>query len=493
MDFLDPKKKRAHQIRLYIGYALMAFALIIGSAVLFFEARGFDINRKTGEVIQNGLVFANAHPESADVYVNGKREGQTDLRLAIPAGDYTFEFVRSGYRTWKRTFALGGSEIERLNYAFLFPEKLEPAEVRPYASAPAFATQSPDRQWLIVQQIGKLAAFDVVSLGQTNNPVTPITLPANLVNTTAGSDAWELVEWSTDNRHVLIRHTFKGGSEFVMLDRERPAESLNLNKHFTMTLYKAALRDKKFDKLHLLDKNGGTLRFGDSKSKQLSVVASKVSAFKSYGDEVVFYVGSEGAKKGTVHVNIRKGRDTFKVRDLPAGKQYSLDITRYDDEWFMAVGTDTDKRAYVYHEVFGDLEQDNPKVPAPIAVFRMQQPLDAISVSANTRFISIQSGSEFGVYDAEHDRRYQYDTKLKLAASQKAEWMDGHRLAVVTKGTVNVWDYDGINIQSLVAAHPAFVPFFDRDYDNLYTLSPSANAKGKTSLLKTPMRIPSDL
>jgi hypothetical protein len=493
MDFLDPKKKRAHTIRLYIGYALMAFVLLIVSAILFFEARGFDYDRKTGEVVQNGLVFVNSHPEQATVYVNGREEAKTDARLALPAGDYNFEFRRTGYRTWKRTFSLIGSEIERLNYVFLFPETLSPSDVRPYATAPGFATQSLDRKWLIVQpSSGKLTSFDVVDLGEQNNPATAITLPGNLMNTTAGSDTFELVEWSNDNRHVLVKHSFKGGSEFVMIDREQPSQSLNLNRRFNTTIYKAALRDKKFDKLHILDKNGGTLYFGDSKSRQRSAVATKVHAFKSYSDDVVFYVTGEGAPAGMVDVGILKGKTHHKLRSLTAGTHYPLDITRYDDEWYMAAGSDTDKKAYLYHEIFKDLERSKPITPEPIAVFRLNQ-LDHIAVSANTRFISVQGGSEFAVYDAEHDRRYQYDTKLALAKGQKAEWMDGHRLTAVSGGKLYAWDYDGINMQGLVNAYPGFIPFFDRDYDFLYTLAPSAKTAGQSALTKTPVRTPEDL
>ncbi len=493
MDFLDPKKKRAHKIRLYIGYALMAIALAVGSTILFFEARGFDISRKTGEVIQNGLVFVDAHPEQADVYVNGKLEGKTDMRLTIPAGEYTFEFAREGYRTWKRTFQLAGSQIERLNYAFLFPEKLETTEIRPYTATPAFASQSPDRKWLVIQQPGQFTAFDVLDLSNQNTPtVTSLTLPNDLVNLTAGSNTLEPVEWSTDNRHLLVKHSFKGGSEFLMIDRETPAASLNLNKHLGISLHKVALRDKKFDKLHVLDKNGGTLRFVDTKTKQFSNIATRVFSFKSYSDDVLFYVTGEGAKKGMVNVQILKGKDNFKIRELPAGGKYPINITRYDDEWYMAVGSSTDKRAYVYHEVFKTLERNPSLPPAPIAVFKLPR-LDKIAVSANTRFISVQGGSEFAVYDAEHDGRFQYDTKLKFGANQRAEWMDGHRLAATINGKLTVWDYDGINKQTLVDANQKFLPFFDRDYDFLYVITPSASSKEQSAVTKTPMRTPADL
>lgn len=493
MDFLDPKKKRAHKIRLYIGYALMAIALAVGSTILFFEARGFDISRKTGEVIQNGLVFVDAHPEQADVYVNGKHEGKTDMRLTIPAGEYTFEFAREGYRTWKRTFRLAGSQIERLNYAFLFPEKLEPAEIRPYTATPAFATQSPDRKWLVIQRPGQFTTFDVLDLSsQTSPSVTSAILPNDIVNLSAGSNTLEPIEWASDNRHLLVKHSFKGGSEFLMIDRETPAKSINLNKHLGVPLVRVALRDKKFDKLHVLDKNGGTLRFVDTKTKQFTDVATKVFSFKSYSDTVLFYVTGKDAKKDRVNVNILDGKKDLKIRELPIADKYPINITRYDDEWYMAVGSSADKRAYVYHDVFRAREKSPSLLPLPIAVFKLEQ-LDDIAISANARFISAQGGSEFAVYDAEHDARYQYNTKLKFAKGQKASWMDGHRLAAIINGKLTVWDYDGINMQTLVDANPKFLPFFDRDYDFLYVIAPSTTAKNQSAFTKTPMRTAADL
>ncbi len=493
MDFLDPRKKRAHKIRLYIGYALMACVLVIGSTIVFFEARGFDIDRKTGEIIQNGLVFVNAHPEPATVYVNGKREGQTDTRLTIPTGDYTFEFTRDGYRNWQRSFHLDGSTIERLDYVFMFPEQLDTAAIRNYSAPPPFASQSPDRKWLLVQQPGNFLTFDVFDLSNQDDPaVTSFTLPASLMNRTAGGDKLELVEWSTNNRHVLVRHTFKGGSEFILIDRQQPTESLNLNSHFNVPIHKIALRDKKFDKFHILDKPGGTLRFADSRSREVTDLAEQVFSFKSYSDNVIFYVTGAKAEKGKVNVNIRRGDKTYTVRELTAGARYPIDITRYDDEWFMAVGSDTDAKAYVYHEVFRDLDRQPSRSPSPVAVFRVDD-LAHIAVSANTRFISAQGGSRFAVYDAEHDRRYQYDTKLKFSDGQKATWMDGHRLTAVIDGKLRAWDYDGINMQTLVSANPAYLPFYDRDYDFLYTIAPSSQDKAESTLTKTPMRTPADL
>src|SRR3989344_6640991 len=101
MDLLDPNKKRAHTIRLFVGYFLVGTAIALASLILLFQSFGYDVDRKTGKVIQNGLIFISSHPEASDVYLNGDLKDRTDVRLAVPAGQYSVELKRSGYRTRK--------------------------------------------------------------------------------------------------------------------------------------------------------------------------------------------------------------------------------------------------------------------------------------------------------------------------------------------------------------------------------------------------------
>ncbi len=491
MDFLDPKKKRAHNIRLYVGYVLMTIALGIGSFILLMQAYGYDVNRKTGGIIQNGMVFVDAHPEQARVFVNGQQETETSARLMLPEGKYTIKMTRDGYRSWERTFALLGSKIERLDYAFLFPDKLEPEDVQLYAKTPVFSAQSPDRRWLLTLQPGNLNSFDVVDLGDENNATKTINLPTALLTTAKGNQSYELVEWSTDNRHVLLRHIYQGGDEFVVIDHEEPELSYNVNKTFNFAPAKVALRDKKFDKLHLLEKPGGSLYFGDVAAKTRTVVATSVRAFKSYGDDVLLYVSDDPTNPQRVNAQVLRGKTTYPVRSLPVGKGYLVDISKYKGHWYLAVATEAEKQAYIYKDVFDKPNDDQASLPGPVAALRLNAAPQHVSFSANTRFIGLQSGSEFAVYDAEHDRQYRYDTKLKLTAGYEALWMDGHRYMVVSEGKLHVFDYDGVNHQELVGSQYGRV-FFDRDYDNLYSVGASALVKDRSALVKTPMRIATD-
>jgi len=96
--------------------------------------------------------------------------------------------------------------------------------------------------------------------------------------------------------------------------------------------------------------------------------------------------------------------------------------------------------------------------------------------------------------DAENDKGYAYDTKHVMDAPQShATWMDGHRLGYVSSGKLYVFDFDSANSRTLVAADPALLPAFTRDYKYLYTTAPGATADVPSLLSRTPLRTSSDL
>jgi hypothetical protein len=492
MDFLDPKKKRAHHIRLFVGYFLVGLALFIGTMVLFFEASGFDVDRKTGAIIQNGLVFIDAHPAAATVYINGTDKGQTDTRLVLPAGPYDVELKRPGYRTWKRTFNLMGSTIERLVYAFLFPEKLDSKDLQVFQAPPGLVTTSPDRHWLLIQQPGTVTNFNVIDLSTDTNAITALAVPNAVLTPGPGTNSLELVEWSTDNRHVLIKHTFQGGSAFIIIDREDPSQSLNLNQTFpNISLDSVKLRDKKFDQYYVLSIQDGSLTSLDIRSRVPTVIASRVFAFQPHGADVLMYVTDEGAPAGKAFVRIREGTTTYTLREIAASPSYLIDLARFENNWYMAVGSVSDPRIHIYKDAFDTLKKGGNVTVVPYTVLRIDNP-QYLAFSANTRFIGVQSGSRFAVYDAEEERHYTYDTKLALLPNQKAAWMDGHRYAVVSAGKLVVFDYDGINLQTLIDTNPNYIPFFDRDYNALFTISTSMTDSTKQAVVRTELRTQAD-
>lgn len=488
MDFLDPDKKRNHTRRLYLGYFLVAVAIMLASVVLLFQALGYDLDRRTGKVIQNGLIFFASHPDSATIYLNGEEKGQTEARLTVPAGQYTAELKRNGYIPWKRSFNLEGSSIERLVYPVLFPEKLKTQDLKVYNGATNFATQSPDRQWILTQKPGGLTLFEQLDANNPKDPAKEIALPSDIFNSVAGPHVLKTVEWSTDNRHVLLQHTHKDGSEFIVVDRESPSSSFNVNRLFALNPTKVSLRDKKYDQFYFYDLQAKTLQRAEVKNKQVTPVLTDVLSYKSYGPDTLLYATIDKDTPGGSSVRLLDGDKTYPIRNYTDAGEFLLDITRFDDQWYAVIGATNEGRVSIYRNPMTRSKNTPNGLPQAHTVLIMQDP-QQVAFSANARFILTQSGNKFAVYDAETNRRFYYDINLEIPKEIKATWMDGHRILVNANNKVYVFDFDGINQHELVTILPDTLPFFDRDYNRLYTLAPATTVADKTALSYTPLKI----
>ncbi len=484
MDFFDPKKKRALTFRLYLGYVLMGIALLIGTVIIWYQTYGYDIDRQTGAVIQKGLVFVDAHPESATIFLNNKNKGQTGSRLTPVAGRYTLELKRSGYRSWKHDFELYGGTIERFVYPFLFPDKLITSEKQTYISSPPLVTASPDRHWLIVEKPGSLIDFDVLDMTNPSAKIVPITLPADVLTPSKDEQHMELVEWSTDNRHVLLKHVFGSESEYVLLDRDTPLRSLNISKVFRLKATTVSLRNKKSDQFYFYTADGGILQTADLKSNSMSPLLTRVLAYRSHGSNTLLYVTDASATLGKVKVRIRDNNKDYTLKELPADNTYLLALAQFNEKWYIAAGASSEGKISIYQNP-ADVLQKIPSIAVkPISTLRVDKPTN-ISFSINARFIMAQNGSSFAVYDAERDRQYRYNTGFVLAAGQKASWMDGHRIVYASNGSVVVVDFDGTNQQTLSPAKDGYDVFFDSDYKAFYTVSSSKVTAGADAVLRT--------
>lgn len=489
MDFLDPKKQRAHLIRLFIGYILVGTALILTTIILLYQAYGFGI--KNGEVIQNGLVFVSSRPRPADIYVNNaKRDETTNSRLLLPAGPYTFKLQREGYRTWQRAITVEGGSVARFDYPMLFPTKLTTNTLKTYDANPGIATQSPNHRWALVQGSEGFNVFDLYDLDNVEKASVPLTVPANML-IEQGTHSWELVDWANDNKHVLLRHISDMGgvktSEYVLINREDATESVNITAKLGTNPTKIELRGDKYDKYYAYDQSAATLSTASLEEPVPKQILEHVLSFKSHDDDVVLYTTDEDAPEGKSVVKLKDGNETFTIRQVSAASDHLLDIARYSGDWYIVAGARSDNRMYVYKNPASSLDK-NPQAPVvPVQVLKVTAPT-YVSFSDNARFVMAESGPQFAVYDAETDKGYAYTQQAPLDAPQgHATWMDGHSLMYVSNGKVFVFEFDNANKELLNAADPNHLPFFDPKYTKLYSFAgqtgPANYALNSTDLL----------
>ena len=96
-----------------------------------------------------------------------------------------------------------------------------------------------------------------------------------------------------------------------------------------------------------------------------------------------------------------------------------------------------------------------------------------------------ENGAQFGVYDIENAKGYNYIAAQALDVPQAhANWMDGDRLDYVSAGKLVAFDYDNTNRQTLVPAASGYVSAFAPDYQNVYELAP-ATVAGQLNLNQT--------
>lgn len=499
MDFLDPQKERRNRIALLTGYVLVGLAIAIASIVLLYQTDGYCIDRK-GAVDRCGLVFVSSNPSGATVYVDGKAaNNQTDMKINLRSGTYDIRLTRDGYRDWQRSVTVAGGDVQRFDYPFLFPKTLQTKTVENYSTAPSSASQSPDRRWVLLTQADQDGTFRLYDIkNPADYTVKDVSVPASVYTAGDGAYSWRVTEWSTDNRHVLLLHTYtqKGAAaqEYILFDRQTPEASQNLTKSLNLSAdQQLTLFNKRSTAFYAYDTAAKTLQtMSPEGDPPVALNLTNVIAYKTYGTDTVLYVTdvppSGNVVSGTVSVVLQQGNRSQVIRLLPQGATtYLLDIAQYANDWYVVVGSSSDTGVRIYKNPFDEVLANSAALPSPIRFLRTTSPT-YVSFSDNAQFIMSSNGKQTGVYDIENDDAYTYDLPGQLDSPQTHPlWMDGYRLYFVSSGHAVVLDYDNQNRQTLQPASPDYSLFFNPNYRFVFSLTPDQSHG--LGLTRTPLRV----
>ncbi len=474
-----------------IGYGLVAVAIGLTSVILVYGAYGYGINTRTGAVIQNGLLFVDSKPSGASIYLNNQLQGNnTSARLVLPAGNYDLSIKKTGYRDWSRKFTLNEHSIARYVYPFLFPTKPASQNLKVYSAEPQVITQSPDKHWLLVQIPStdpQNVVFDMYDTSKLDQSPTQLALPASLLSGSGSGQAISAVEWASDNNHLLLKHSYQGGDEFIIFNRGDPATSFNVNQTFGVAPTQVSLRNKKIDQLYIYSQADNSLSLGDVSKGTLQPLLTGVLAYKTYGTDLLSYVTAQKVASGQVMARIWENGKTYPLYTFTAGTKYLLDIAQFQGHFYYVAGSDDADRINIYEDPLNGIK--DPVTAKAIPLIALSDPgVNSLAFSDNGRFIGVEAGQKFGIYDIETQSRYQYT--LAAPITVKMHWMDGHRLIGLSSGQVLAMDYDATNQQSLVPALNGDSVFFDKNYNQMLSLAGVDNA---VALQRTDLRAGVDL
>jgi hypothetical protein len=482
MEFLDSNKKRARTTRLFVGYFLIGVLIVLATLIIVDLAQGYGYNPDKG-VVQSGLVFIDTQPVSGNVFIDGQLKGRSNIKLELGEGNHNITIKQDKYRDWSKAFSLEGGSVLYFAYPMLFPVNISVGVTNVFSVPPAWVSQSPDRHWLVMQQKSNSPVLTIIDTSQPTNDAASYTIPyGQLISQQGQYGTLTPVEWSSDNRHILMAENLpNGGISYIVVDLQDATQTVNIsNKLSILSDQKVTLFNKKYDKYYVHNPTTGELKTADLKSGvSADPVLTGVVAFKSYADNLIVYATYTGAKNNEARIMVLNNQtDKYLLQSLPRNpnNQYLLDLAQFDSNWYYVTAASNDNKVLFYRNPLSRAKAGNT-IPIPAQMSLILANPQFVSFSDNTRFVSMQSGKQFVVFDAEQNKVFRYTSPLPITSTQQATWMDGHRMTVVTDNKVQVFEFDGTNSQTLTASRPEFIPYFDRNYKYIFTMMPQADGK----------------
>ncbi len=231
MEFLTPKEKRKKTTQLFVGYGLMATLIGLAALVLIFVAEGYGYDPNKG-VNQSGLVFFNSNPGGANIYLNGPlQSSQTNTKFNLLGGTYNASVQKTNYIDWNKTINVVGGTVTYYDYIRLFPKNIPTSSIGTLETAPAWVSQSPNGQWLVMQPTNLKADLTILDITNPKNGPKTITMPQSIVlSESANFGTFSIVGWADDNNHLLLLQTLPSGKkEYLMIDKNNVSNSTNVS------------------------------------------------------------------------------------------------------------------------------------------------------------------------------------------------------------------------------------------------------------------------
>lgn len=446
-------------------YAATALVVVLVTVALVFAARGYDIDRETGQIIQNGLVLVASQPVSADVYINGVDEDDpTSSKFSLPSGQYTFELKRDGYHDWVKRLTINGSEVVWLQYPRLIPTDIKTENFQAFKDVD-MASQTPDRKYLLVHEKASDNSFTLVNLENADSQPEVVTLPENVLTLETGEQSvFKVIDWAQDSRTVVVQHDSGDTEEMLLFDVTKPEEAINLSKLYELKLTEIRFVDSANNELYAIV--GSSLRIADVGARNISAaLVDHVEDYEPKDGIAVVLHGEDKAK-----VSVLDGSELFLFTDLSESTDtYLIATSVFDGERYVTIADNAQERVFIYEDFVDTAKKsEGPKL---IDVLRLAN-TKYLSYSPNGQFTMAQSDKNFRLYNFDIEARRAFTAEQDIKVGTEAEWVDGHHLNLVNKaGETFFMDYDGLNPHSLATIDSELGALYAHNLESIFFFS----------------------
>ena len=458
--FKRPTKKQLLARRIFFSTVATLSVLIILTVTILFML-GFRLDSGNGRIEQGALLQFDSTPNNADVWIDGKTTGvRTAGKQTVPVGVHKVLFSKSKYEDWSRTLDLAAGTLTWLDYARMVPKERTPEKVAHYKTVVG-AKASPDMKFMVLQEAADQPVFQLADLRAADVKLSTLTLPATLYSNATMAEVahtFTLDEWNTGGRYILVKHESAGQLEWLMVDTENVAQSINVTRLLSVG----------FKDLHFAGTNGrslfgladdGNIRKLDLSSATISrALVSNVESFDLFDTNTISYVGLNPVDTTKRVAGVyRDGDDEPHVLrqaeslDLPL----KIAVGNYFNDNYVAIAEGT--KVTILKGAYPTSSADDTTSLKRIAQMDLESSITQLSLSPKSDYILAEAGTSFKSFEIEHLRiaSGSLDTSAD-AASTPLQWLDIAHTWNRQGGTLVMRDFDNSNIYSINAIAPNF-------------------------------------
>jgi hypothetical protein len=477
--FRRPSKRQLF-IQRVIVYAIMVISIlvIVAGAILF--VLGYRLDGNNGRLEQGALVQFESTPSGALVSIDGTTLlSRTSTKQSLLAGAHTFTYSRDGYESWTKTLELKAGTLTWLDYARLIPKTLEPKSVASYATA-VDALASPDQRMLAVQEKKDTPIFQVVNVAAADVRSSTVTVPADLYSAAGAADTshtFELRSWDKAGRYLLVTHRYNDSTEWLMVDTQDVATSVNVTRLLSLDLTDARFSGTSGNVLFGLTRDGVVRKLDLSAATISRGLVTRVSSFDVYDVNIITYIGQDASDPTKKVAGIyRDGDESAHVIRTAQNADAPLLVTtaRYygDDYVVVAEGV----KVIVFKGTYPASSDQNTDSLPVFAEFTAPSTVDSLSFNVRGNFIVAQSDLSITSYEVEHQRKTEAIIGTSETTAHTLKWLDDEAyLWSVADGHLSIREFDGSNVHVINPAEPGFDAVLTPDGKYLYSMTKAAD------------------
>ena len=471
--FRRPTKKQLF-IRRIITYVVMVLAVIVIVAGTILFILGYRVDSDKGRIEQGALVQFDSQPNGASVAIDGKSiNANTPSKQTVVAGQHSFVVSRSNYVDWKKTLNVKAGTLEWLDYVRLVPKNLKVESVETFASVYG-EKASPDYKWTLVQQKADVPSFQLVDLRSSTVKTSTIVLPASVYSeaTTAGvAHTFTMETWDKDGRHLILKHTFNDKSEYIVVDTQDVATSMNISAQLNISLSEVEFSGTSGNIFYGV--TDGVLRKLDLSNATISRgLVTNVKSFEMFETNIISYVGIDPANPAQQVAGVYREGDEAPhvlrvVKDLTT--PLTIAATKYYSDDYVAISEGL-KTTVLKGRYPSSTETDNSSMKL-YAEFRSVANIDSTSFSETGSRLIVQSGLTFVGYEIEYKRATNASIATTETTPHTLKWLDDAYVWAVYDGHLSIREFDGANTHVIMSMEPGFDATLSQNGKYLYGIS----------------------